>query len=105
MKPFSVNLTEHVQQQITDHMIYILEEGSFERALGWERRLRAAILEIGSVIGFAVDEEASIRFGRPVRKFVFERTYLIHYCVDETAGRVDVIGFRHGARLPRRDEP
>ena len=39
-----------------------------------------------------------------VRKVVFEGTHLIHYHVRDADGVVDVIRFRHGARVPKTDE-
>jgi plasmid stabilization system protein ParE len=60
---------------------------------------------LAAVPGFAVDEDASERLGEPVRKCVFEGTYLIHFRQDEESGVVEIINFRHGARLPRRGEP
>lgn len=47
----------------------------------------------------------SQRLGLTIHKFVFEGTYLVHFWLDETAGLIRVIGFRHGARLPRHGEP
>ncbi len=55
--------------------------------------------------GHAVDEDASDRIGQPLRKMVFERTYLIHYRINPGRATVEVVGFRHRARLPRRGEP
>lgn len=53
----------------------------------------------------AIDDQVRERLGLIVRKMVFEKTYLIHYIVDENAGLVTVTHFRHGARSPRSDEP
>ena len=50
--------------------------------------------------GHAVDDFASVQLGYIVRKLVFEKTYLIHYHIDDIAGLVKVVNFRHGARLP-----
>ena len=93
-----------VQEQITAQMLHIAAD-SVDNALAWEDRLRGAIGKIGDVPGFAVDEAASDRLGFEVRKFVFEKTYLVHFTVDDDAGVVRVVNFRHGARLPRRGEP
>lgn len=53
----------------------------------------------------AVDPVASKRMSRTVRKLVFEQTYLVHYWLDDASGVIRVIGFRHGARRRRSDEP
>jgi len=54
--------------------------------------------------GHAVDEDASGRAGEMIRKIVFEKTYLIHYRVIDAAAAVEIVNFRHGARLPKRGE-
>ena len=54
---------------------------------------------------YAVNEEATDRLGYVAHKMVFEHTYPIHYQLDNTTGQFYVIGFRHGARLPRDGEP
>jgi plasmid stabilization system protein ParE len=84
-------------------VLYIADD-SIDNALAWEVRLRAAINGIGDLPGHAIDEEASDRLGEVIRKVVFEGTYLIHYHVDEKAGVVHIINFRHGARLAREGE-
>ena len=102
--PFTVIISPAVQELMLDQSVYIARD-SMINALAWERRLRAAIDTLGETHGHAVDEEASARSGRPVRKLVFERTYLIFYRVDEVKARIDVVNFRHGARVPRGNEP
>ncbi len=54
---------------------------------------------------YAIDEDASARLSQPIRKIVFEKTYLIHFMVDDAAAIIRIVNFRHGARLPRPDEP
>lgn len=77
-----------------------------DHAIAWEQRVRATVLSLADApTRFSVDPEASRARGRPVRKCVFERTYLIFYEIDEEAGRVDVVRFRHGAMQPEPDEP
>lgn len=104
MKRFTVNTPPVVENLITEQVLYIAED-SIDNALAWEGRLRIAIKAIGDLAqGHAVDQEASDRIGFSVRKMVFERTYLVYYRIDEAAGVVRVINFRHGARLPRAGE-
>lgn len=104
MKRYRVILPPTVKQQITAQVLYIAQD-SVDHALAWEARLRVAIEAIGDMPGHAEDEDASARLGYTVRKYVFERTYLIHYRVDEAEGVVRIVNFRHGARLPGRNEP
>lgn len=74
-------------------------------AMAWYDRLVAAVEAIGEHPGFAVDERASEQLKAEVRRMVFERTYLVFFIVNEQRGVVEVIGFRHGMRLPKRGEP
>ncbi|MDB5295235.1 MAG: hypothetical protein JWO31_1218 [Phycisphaerales bacterium] len=104
MRRLTVVIPPVVQEQITAQALHIAQD-SIDHALAWENRLRVAIDGLGDLPGYAVDEDASDRLGYPVRKAVFERTYLIHFVVDDAAGAVRVVNFRHGARLPRRGEP
>lgn len=104
MKRLEITIAPSVQKQIIDQTLYIARD-SIDNALAWENRLRTEIQEIGSMPGHAVDEDASSRLGYSVRKAVFENTYLIHHWLDQSAGVVHVINFRHGARLPQRGEP
>ena len=104
MKRLAVILSREVREQIDAQVLFIADD-SIDNALKWERPLFKAIEKLGDAPGHVVDEDASDRLGFIVRKLVFERTYLIHYTVDRSAGDVRVINFRHGARLPRQDEP
>lgn len=105
MKKYHVIIPPVVQQQIRSQVLYIARD-SIDNALAWEDRLRAEISRIGSVpTGYAVDEAASARLGEEVRKLVFEQTYLIHYRVNPKRHVVELLNFRHGARLPRCGEP
>lgn len=97
MKRFSVRVTLETQSQVQSAALYIAAE-SIDRALAWEARVTLAMASLAEARGFAVDEPASAKYSLEVRRYVFERTYLIFYTVDETSGRVDVIEFRHGAR-------
>jgi plasmid stabilization system protein ParE len=99
-----VRVTEMVNSQIVEQVLYVAAD-SISAALNWEDRLRASIDNLGNFYGHAVDQEASERVGGTVRKFVFEKTYLVHYEVDAEAGVVYVINLRHGSRLPRTGEP
>jgi plasmid stabilization system protein ParE len=104
VKRLKVIVTPDAQEQMLERILQIAKD-SVQNALKWEDRLRAAIGRIGELPGHAVDEDATRRLGRTVRKYVFEGAYLIHYLVNESAGTVNIINFRHGARLPRRGEP
>jgi plasmid stabilization system protein ParE len=93
-----------VREHIADPIRYIARH-SIDNALKWDDRLQAVLNALGSFHGHAIDVEASRRAGYTVHKFVFEGTYLIHYRVDAALAQVEVVNFRHGARLPRRNEP
>lgn len=102
MKRRRVIVAPIVHDQIRAQVLHIARD-SVENALAWEDRLRATIKKLSQSSGYAIDEAASARLGYPLHKLVFEGTYLIHFVVDE--GRVRVVNFRHGARLPARGEP
>ena len=105
MKKRRVMIVPLVREQIREQVEYIAGD-SLDNALAWEKRLRGFILGLGSTGGIhAEDRAASARLGFIVHKVVFERTYLIHYHIDEKARVVRVVNFRHGARLPRAGEP
>lgn len=104
MKRYRVIIPPTVQDQISEQTLHIAAD-SINNALAWEQRLRDAIERIGRTTGYAVDEAATDRLGFEVRKVVFEGTYLIHFCIDDAAGLVKIVNFRHGSRLPRRGEP
>jgi plasmid stabilization system protein ParE len=104
VKRWKVVIPPVVQEQIRAQVLYIARD-SIENALNWEDRLLKAIEKIGEMPGHARDEEATIRLGFAVQKDVFEGTYLIHYRTDDQTRTVDLLNFRHGARLPRAGEP
>jgi plasmid stabilization system protein ParE len=105
VKQYRVIIPPVVQGQIRAQVLYIATD-SIDAALAWEDRLHAAINAIGELPGsHAIDEDASARIGVTVHKMVFERTYLIHYLVNQDAAAVEIVNFRHGARLPRKEEP
>ena len=104
MKRLTVIVSEEVKEDIRGHVRFIARH-SIDNALAWEDRVRAALNSLGEFHGHAVDEDASLRVGLPLRKLVFERTYLIHYRLIDEPEAVEVIGFRHGARLARRNQP
>lgn len=103
MKRYAVRISERVSSENSAPALYIARD-SVENALAWEARLTAEIAAIGDHAGHAVDEAARREFGRVVTRMVFERTYLVFYTVDAGAGVLEVIGFRHGMRLPREGE-
>jgi plasmid stabilization system protein ParE len=104
VRRLDVVIPQDVQQQILDQVDYIACD-SVDNALAWEDRLRRAINRIGDSPGHVVDAGASRRVGETIHKLVFEKTYLIHYRINDTAGAVEIVNFRHGARLPRWGEP
>jgi plasmid stabilization system protein ParE len=98
LKHHPVIIPPFVQQQIEEQVEYIAAD-SIENALAWEERLRGAIKRIGELPRrYAIDGEMSARYGTLVHKVVFERTYLVFYCIDKNARSVHVLNFRHGAR-------
>ncbi|MBC7783749.1 MAG: type II toxin-antitoxin system RelE/ParE family toxin [Burkholderiales bacterium] len=104
MKPYPVRIPLLVQSQIRDQILFIAKD-SIDNALAWEERLRKAIEEIGAMPGtHPIEQMASVRLGESVRRMVFEGTYLVFYRVDENQGFVDILNFRHGARLPKAGE-
>lgn len=104
MKRYRVILSEWAESQIRQQVLYIARE-SVDVALAWEDRLLDAIKSLGDGPGYAIDEDASARLGEPIRRYVFERNYLVHFRVNEVASRVEILNFRHAARLPLRGEP
>lgn len=90
----------HLEQRVLS-----IARDSIINALAWEDRVRRAIHGLSAFAGYAVDEDASTRFGQTIHRLVFERTYLIHYTIDDGAHVVQVIGFRHGALPPGLNEP
>jgi hypothetical protein len=104
VRRWTVDITAHVRDQITEQVLYTAAD-SIDNALAWEDRLCAAIGQLAWVTGFAIDEDASDRLGFALHKLVFERTYLIHYELDDPANTVHVTSFRHGAREPKSGEP
>ena len=99
MKSRTVVIPQDVQQQIDEQVIFIAHD-SIDNALAWEDRVLAAVKNLAQFHGHATDREMSADLGYSVRKLVFEGTYLIHYHVDEAAGIVRVVQFRHGMRQP-----
>ena len=104
MKRLQVHVSDSVKPQIREQLLYIAQD-SIDNAPAWEDRLLEALQGLGDFYNHAVDEEAVARVGGTVRKLVFEKTYLIHYEVNEANRVVEVLNFRHGARLPQRGEP
>jgi plasmid stabilization system protein ParE len=104
VKRLKVSLSDDVKMQIREQVLYIASD-SVDNALAWEDRLRAAINGLAAFSGHPIDENATPRVNAVVHKMVFERTYLVHYHINESAGVVEVVNFRHGAKLPRRGEP
>ena len=103
MKRYTVRIPQLVQDQILEQVLYIANGSIPKREMGTTPR--DAINSIGHLPGHAVDEEASARAGEKIRKLVFERTYLIHYRINASDSAIDMMNFRHGARLPRKNEP
>ncbi len=104
MKKYRVTIAPLVVEQIRALVLQIALD-SIDNALAWENRLSQAIGNIGTAPGFAIADDSSARLGFEVRKYVFEKTYLVYFIVDRIAGTVHIVNFRHGARLPRQNEP
>jgi len=104
VKRLQVQITDTTLTKIREQVHFIARD-SIENALAWEDRLLAAIEGLGDFHGHAIDEDARARIGGTTHKLVFENTYLIHYEVNDAAGVVEVVNFRHGARQPRAGEP
>lgn len=104
MKRYRDNVPARVQMLMSQQVMHIALD-LLDNALEWETRVRAAVLSLRDNPGYARDEQASERLGKKVWRLVFERTYLIHFTVDKTNAIVNVIGFRHGARMPGPGEP
>lgn len=102
MKRRRVIVAPIVLAQIRTQVFHIARD-SIDNALAWEDRLHEAIKRLGEFSGYAKDEDASDRLDAEIRKLVFEQTYLVHFIVQDD--EVQVINFRHGARLPERGEP
>jgi plasmid stabilization system protein ParE len=103
VKRLKLKITQLALDQIREQIFYIAQD-SVDNALAWEDRLLAALKGLSEFHGHAIDEDARERLGGTTQKMVFERTYLVHYEVNENAGVVTVVNIRHGARLPRKDE-
>lgn len=105
MKSYRVILSPTVQDQIWEQVKFIAVD-SIDHALNWEDRLRREVLNLGTMPRrYPVNQAASERSGEPVRKMVFERTYLLFYRINLESRSVEILNFRHGARLPRANEP
>ena len=104
MKRLQVQITDATLAKIREQVHFIARD-SIENALAWEDRLLAVIEGLGYFHGHAIDEDARARIGGTTHKLVFENTYLIHYEINDTAGVIEVMNFRHGARQPRAGEP
>ena len=104
MSRWTVDTSPLVEDLITEQVLYIAQH-SIDNALAWEARLRLAIRSLVDTPMLPVDPTASQRIGQAARKLVFERTYLVHFWLDDPANTIRVIGFRHGGRLPRPGEP
>ena len=104
MKRLKVVISDRVEMQIREQVLFIARH-SIDNALNWENRLRIAIVGIGVLSAHAMNDDASDRLGQKVQKMVFEKTYLIHYIINEKNEAVEVINFRHGAKLPKAGEP
>ena len=104
MSRWTVNTPPNVEDLIEEQVLYIARH-SVDNALAWEARLRLAVRSLVDTPMLSIDPDASQRMSRTVRKLTFEKTYLVHYWLDDAASIIRVVGFRHGARLPRPGEP
>jgi plasmid stabilization system protein ParE len=98
LKRYRVIVPRNVEDQIVTRVLQIAED-SLENAIKWESRLRTAIQRIGDEPhGFPVDRIQSRQCNQTVRKYVFERTYLLFFIVDEFEITVVLAEFCHGSR-------
>jgi plasmid stabilization system protein ParE len=93
-----------VLRQIDEQLLFIANH-SITNALAWEVRLRGAMDRIPASTVHSLDHDASTRVGYSVYKLLFERTYYVHYVIDPTESLIEIVSFRHGARMPGPDEP
>jgi plasmid stabilization system protein ParE len=99
VKKYRVIVPPIVQEQIRAQVRYIARD-SIANALAWEDRLRAAVKDLGTLpTRNAIDKQASRRIGQDVRRMVLDKTYLVFYRIRESDRAVDILNFRHGARL------
>lgn len=104
MSNFTVVVAPVAAEKIAQYGNYIAEQsGSVEVAQRWVDRVYDAIetLEVFPR-RFALAEEDAHR-SYEIRRLIFGN-YLALYTIDDVRKTVKVVGFRHGARLPRPDE-
>jgi plasmid stabilization system protein ParE len=100
VKLFKVHLTREAWEPIEAQVRYIaVEKKAPENASRWLSRLLDAIDTLEHLPArHEVDAVQSKLLGTNVYRMVFERTYLVHYTIEESRGGVYVLSFRHGAR-------
>ena len=104
MTRWTVTVSPSVWASIREQVRHIAAH-SVANALAWEARLDAETFALADLPVRSTDEDATGRLGYTVHKMTFERTYLVHYRIDDATAVVDVVGFRHGARQPGPGEP
>lgn len=99
MKTYAVRLTLSAEQEIDEQVRFIAADKP-NAATNWLERLSDAISDLGYLPERnPVSESESASEGCEVRKLVFGN-YFIYYHIVEKENAVDVLRFRHAARLP-----
>jgi plasmid stabilization system protein ParE len=101
VKQYAVLLTPTVENQILDEALFISND-SVQRAVAWDARVRTTLRRhLGDApFAYALDERATTRLGREVHRYVFEKTFMVRYTIDDSSDTVTIFDFRHGARQP-----
>lgn len=104
MNQYQVLVSPRTRQQIRDYAMHIAQQsGSLTIAEQWTDRIFTGIERLEYFPRrFVRAEEHQHRDYDIYRQVI--GNYLVLYTIDETAAAVRVIGFRHGARLPRPGE-
>ena len=101
---YSVVVAPIAAEKIAEYGRYIAEaSGSSEVAERWIDRVYATIEKLDHFPRrFELAEEDAFRDYEIRRQII--GNYLVLYTIDESRSTIRVVGFRHGARLPRPDE-
>jgi plasmid stabilization system protein ParE len=104
MSHFTVVVAPVAAEKIGHYGDYIAEQsGSVETAERWVDQVYNAIATLEVFPRrFALAEEDAHR-SYEIRRLIFG-DYLALYTIDDVEKTVRVVGFRHGARLPRPDD-
>jgi toxin ParE1/3/4 len=104
MQRYRVATSSFATEKIADYAAYIVKQsGSLEVAERWIDRVHEAIDGLNFFPHRFELAEEDAHCDYEVRRVVIGN-YLALYNIDEGTKTVRVIGFRHGARLPRPDD-